>query len=510
MLTAPGPPAPLTVGTAGHVDHGKTALVQVLTGTDTDRLAEEKARGLSIELGFAEVELESGRRLSLIDVPGHERFIRTMVAGATGIDCYLMVLAATEGVRQQTLEHARILRALSIDVGIVVVTKTDLADPAAARREAAELLPEAEVVICPPRMADRRAPVLAALERAARRARGRIAEPGQPPILHIDRRFSVAGAGTVVTGTLVCGEIAAGDHLTVLPQDVEVRVRGLQVHGRQLPRAQAGQRVAVNLARVGRVAIERGDVLAGPGAVGASFVLEAALDGACAQDGVPRLVQAHHGTRGTPARVRSVPDSDLIRLHLRHALMARPGDHIVLRDAASRRTLGGAVVVDPHPWNRLEGDSIGRNQDFSRAGRGASSAPAAPPAKRSPAAAPAKRAPTRPPAALGLADTVDEAELARVEAEIRAAVAADGCVTLPGLRDRLGVSRRRAKAFLDYFDNAGVTLRRADDRRVLRGRHRPGAADAGLTQPQHEAADAGATQPRPRTVDADPRDLTKT
>jgi selenocysteine-specific elongation factor len=452
-MTAARPPAPLTVGTAGHVDHGKTALVKALTGTDTDRLAEEKARGLSIELGFAEVELASGRRLSLIDVPGHERFIRTMVSGATGIDCYLMVVAATEGVRQQTLEHAQILRALSIDAGIIVVTKTDLADPAAARRGAAELLPGAEVVVCPPRMADRRAPVLAALERAAQRARGRTAEPGQPPILHIDRCFSVAGAGTVVTGTLVCGELAAGDRLTVLPQDVEVRVRGLQVHGRQVPRAQAGQRVAVNLARGRRVAIERGEVLAGPGAVAPSFVLEAALHGAAAQHGVPRLVHVHHGTRATPARARGIPASDLIRLHLRQALMARPGDHIVLRDAASRRTLGGAVVVDPHP-----------------AGRRRASAPAAPPARL---------APTRAPAALGLAATVDTTELARVEAEIRAAVAADGYLTLPGLRDRLGISRGRAKAFLDYFDNAGVTLRRADDRRVLRGRSRHDAADTG-------------------------------
>ena len=173
VLTAAGP---LTVGTAGHVDHGKTALAAAVTGTDTDRLPQEKARGLSIELGFAAVSLPSGRGMSLVDVPGHERFIRTMVAGVTGIDAYLMVIAATDGVREQTVEHARILRALGIDAGLVVITKTDLAAPDAAAAQARELLPGVRMIVCPPRAADRRAPVVGALDRAdtpAHRPRGR-------------------------------------------------------------------------------------------------------------------------------------------------------------------------------------------------------------------------------------------------------------------------------------------------------------------------------------------------
>src|ERR1022692_2882222 len=204
------PAAPLTLGTAGHVDHGKTALVRALTGTDTDRLPEEKARGMSIELGYAELALPSGRRLSVVDVPGHERFLRTMVAGATGIDCYLMVIAADEGVSQQTREHARVLSSLGVTTGVVAITKIDLADPRRAIEEAGWLMADAEIVACCARSASGLTELIAALDCAAARLKSRASGEG-PVVMHIDRSFTLTGIGTVITGTLSSGTVAAGD-----------------------------------------------------------------------------------------------------------------------------------------------------------------------------------------------------------------------------------------------------------------------------------------------------------
>ncbi|MEA2317475.1 MAG: selenocysteine-specific elongation factor, partial [Solirubrobacteraceae bacterium] len=229
-MTAGG--RPLTLGTAGHIDHGKTALIAALTGVDTDRLPEEKARGISIELGYAPLRLPDGRRLSVVDVPGHERFVRTMVAGATGIDLYLMVVAADDGVMPQTVEHAAVLRGLGVSEGVVAVTKADLADPEPAARAAAELMGAAgavEVVACSARTGAGVDAVAAALQRVAERLPGRAAIAAEP-VLHVDRSFTIHGAGTVVTGTLWSGAVARGDTLALLPAGVRVRVRGVQVH----------------------------------------------------------------------------------------------------------------------------------------------------------------------------------------------------------------------------------------------------------------------------------------
>ena len=248
---------PLTLGTAGHIDHGKTALVHALTGVDTDRLPEEKARGISIALGYAPLTLAT-RTLSVVDVPGHERFVRTMVAGATGIDLYLMVVAADDGVMPQTREHAAVLAALGVEAGVVAVTKSDLADPERASIEAAELLPGAEIVA---RVG--RAPGTAwtrcatALERAAQQVAPR-AEDG-PLRLHVDRVFTIRGAGTVVTGTLWSGTAVRGETVTVLPSGVRARIRAVEVHDQPVERAEAGQRVALNLVARGEIA--RGDVV---------------------------------------------------------------------------------------------------------------------------------------------------------------------------------------------------------------------------------------------------------
>ena len=254
--------------------------MHALTGVDTDRLPQEKARGMSIELGFAPLVLASGRHVSVIDVPGHERFVRTMVAGATGIDFYLMVIAADDGVMPQTLEHAEVLAALGIEQGVVAITKSDRAAPEMAAAEAAELLPTAEIVACSARTGDGVADVAAALERVAQRVqpRGEGRRAGAA-VLHIDRVFTIHGAGTVVTGTLWSGTIAVGDTLHLLPAQRPVRVRSLQVHDEPAEQARSGQRVAVNLAAIARRDVARGDALAAPAAgIVPAHVIDAALD----------------------------------------------------------------------------------------------------------------------------------------------------------------------------------------------------------------------------------------
>ena len=247
-----------TLGTAGHIDHGKTVLVRALTGVDTDRLPEEQARGISIELGYAPLELPSGRRLSVVDVPGHERFVRTMVAGATGIDLFLMVVAADDGVMPQTREHAAVLAALGLTAGVVAVTKADLADPARAAAEAAELLPGAEVVPVAAPSGEGLDALRAALDRVASGLPARVS--GGALRLHVDRSFTIRGAGTVVTGTLWEGTAARGDEVTILPAGTPARIRSVQVHDEPRERAEAGQRVALNLAGVARDEVARGDV----------------------------------------------------------------------------------------------------------------------------------------------------------------------------------------------------------------------------------------------------------
>ncbi|HEV2820006.1 MAG TPA: selenocysteine-specific translation elongation factor, partial [Solirubrobacteraceae bacterium] len=255
---APGVAPPLTLGTAGHIDHGKTALVGTLTGVATDRLAEERRRGISIELGYARLDLPSGRALSVVDVPGHERFVRTMVAGATGIDLFLMCVAADDGVMPQTLEHAAVLAGLGVRHGVVAITKADLrggAGVASASEQAADLLPGAEIVAVSARAGTGLDALRAALDRCAARlaSRARLQDGGRP-VLHVDRSFTIKGAGTVVTGTLWRGSVGRGDELQLLPAaardraaGVRARVRGVQVHDAAVQRAAAGQRVAVNL-----------------------------------------------------------------------------------------------------------------------------------------------------------------------------------------------------------------------------------------------------------------------
>src|SRR5213595_626910 len=267
----------LTVGTAGHIDHGKTWLVRALTGVDTDRLPEEKARGISIDLGYAPLELPGGLRLSLIDVPGHERFVRNMVAGATGIDLFLLVIDAAEGARPQTHEHLAILRLLGIERGVVALTKRDLVDDETlelARAEAEELVPGAPVVAVSARTGAGLDELRAALAATAEeRARGDAATR-----LYVDRVFSLRGIGTVATGTLWSGSIGEGDLLRVEPRGRDVRVRSVQVHDTPVGRAAAGQRVAVSLPGIERAELRRGDALVAPRAYVPSYRLDVEVD----------------------------------------------------------------------------------------------------------------------------------------------------------------------------------------------------------------------------------------
>jgi selenocysteine-specific elongation factor len=333
---------PLTLGTAGHVDHGKTWLIRALTGTDTDRLPEERARGISIALGYARLELPDGAQLSVVDVPGHERFVRTMVAGATGIDLFLLVVDAREGPRAQTYEHLDILRLLGVERGVVAVTKADAVHEGTlevAVAVAQELVPRAEVVAVSAvngsgldELREALARAAAGYERARRLAATR---------LYVDRVFSLRGIGTVATGTLWSGSVAVGDELELAPRGGRVRVRSVEVHGESTERADAGQRVA--LALVGPRP-QRGDALVAGGAYPASYRLDVELDELAPLDDGARVL-VHHGTSAALARVRRIGMS-YAQLRLARPVVAARGDRLLLRRGT---TIGGGRVLDPAP-----------------------------------------------------------------------------------------------------------------------------------------------------------------
>ena len=331
---------PLTIGTAGHIDHGKTWLVRALTGKDTDRLPEERARGISIDLGYAPLDLPDGRRLSLVDVPGHERFVRTMVAGATGIDLFLLVIDAAEGARAQTREHLAILRLLGVERGVVAVTKSDAVDAETlelALAEARELLPSADVVAVSAKTGVGLDELRSALGRAAAASR----RDDGPPRLYVDRVFTLRGIGTVATGTLWSGRIAAGEVLRMEPAGRDVRVRSVQVHDREVDAAQAGQRVAVSLPGIGRTELRRGDVLVRPHAYRPSYRLDIVLEEVAP---IPARALVHHGTSATLARVVRV--GRFAQLRLDAPVVAARGDRVVLRTGT---TVGGGRVIDAAP-----------------------------------------------------------------------------------------------------------------------------------------------------------------
>jgi selenocysteine-specific elongation factor len=515
---------PLTVGTAGHIDHGKTALVRALTGRDTDRLAEEQRRGMSIELGFASLDL-GDRRLSLVDVPGHERFVRTMIAGASGIDMFLLAVAADDGPMPQTREHLAVLRALGVEHGVVALTKVDLVDEetrALAAEAAAELIPEAPLVEVSAATGEGIEALRIALAEAAasvdeKRAEVRsglspdtgeksVHEPDTlsgEPVLHVDRAFTVAGHGTVVTGTLWSGRIERGRRVTVLPSGREARVRSIEVHDQALETADAHQRVALNLGGIERDEVERGDVIATEAAgVQVTYRLDVDLHldglGADAAPGARAIlaeprVQVHLGTRDSAARVVDLGDGGA-QLRLEQPLLARAGDRVVIRRIAPPDTLGGGIVRDPSPPRH------GPGWEPLAAEERPAAAPPPRPIEPSPFArkvlAELEKDNARPRGAAQLAEDLGAGrrEVEKAFSELAAAGAAvrakadvvfaapayenlarlalalaerDGSATIASVRDTLGLSRKYAQALLEQLD-AEKRLRRDGDRHLPR------------------------------------------
>ncbi|HEX3345488.1 MAG TPA: selenocysteine-specific translation elongation factor, partial [Polyangiaceae bacterium] len=354
------------IGTAGHVDHGKTTLVRALTGVDTDRLPEEKRRGISIELGFAPLDLGDGLVASVVDVPGHRRLVRAMIAGASGMELVMLVVAADEGVMPQTREHVAVCELLGLSRAVVVVTKADAVEAelaGMAGEEAMALLGErwrAETVRCSAKTGEGLDEVRAALRRAL------AALP--PPVKHehvrlgVDRVFTVRGAGTVVTGTLVAGNLAAGDALHVVGERAsrETAARGLQVHDAAVDRAEAPTRLAVNLAGVALDEVKRGDVVTTDAHLRTTTLFDVLLHGEHAAARGAALT-VHVGTASTPARVDAVTateDAVVARVRMAHPTALAGGDRVVLRggvEGPSGAVVGGGLVVDAHPDRRASG-----------------------------------------------------------------------------------------------------------------------------------------------------------
>lgn len=353
------------IGTAGHVDHGKTTLVKALTGHDTDRLKEEKVRGISIELGFAPFTLPSGQRIGLVDVPGHERFIKNMLAGVGGIDLVMLVIAADEGIMPQTREHLDIINLLQVKGGVVVITKADLVETEwldLIREEVEEVLKDSVLagapVIAVSAMTGQGIPeLIAVLEKLVSDIEERPAT-GQAR-LPIDRVFTITGFGTVVTGTLISGRLQMGQEVVLLPSGKQSRIRSLQVHGKRVEEAKAGQRVAVNLHGLEINEVDKGEVLTVPGAFVPTYRLDVELEV------LPTVEKAlQHGQRlrfylGTSevfCRLRLLDREELeagtrapVQLVLEQPVVAAKRDRFIVRTYSPMHTVAGGQIIDAHP-----------------------------------------------------------------------------------------------------------------------------------------------------------------
>ncbi len=377
----------LILGTAGHIDHGKTALVQALTGIDTDRLPEEKRRGITIDLGFANLRIEDRCEIGIVDVPGHEGFIRNMLAGATGIDLALLVVAANEGVMPQTREHLAILELLGVRTMIVALTKCDLVDAEwleLARDDVRTLLADtpfatSAIIAVSARTRAGLDELLQHLDRAATTLAGR--SDADLFRLPIDRVFTVRGTGTVVTGTVWSGAAERDRVLRILPGNATARVRGIQAHGEERTRATAGQRAALALAGLNRADLKRGDALVEGNGWEAASILTVSLRGLAGA--LPlrtgQRVRFHLGTAEVMGRFvpfepgKLEPGQEaLAQLRLEEPVVARAGDHFVLRSWSPVTTIAGGRVLEPAARKRKRPDAEVRNRLASILGKGRS------------------------------------------------------------------------------------------------------------------------------------------
>jgi len=350
------------VGTAGHIDHGKTSLVKALTGTDADRLPEEKRRGITVDIGFAEMSVGDSH-FGFVDVPGHERFVKNMLAGASGIDLVILVIAADDGVMPQTREHFEICRLLNVRAGLIAITKCDLVDGETlelAKLEAAELvdgsfLENLPVIPVSSQTGEGIEAICDALSQAASSLKTR--HNDRVMRLPIDRSFSMKGFGTVVTGTLASGEICEGSELELLPVLQKVRVRGLQTHGKSVTSAHAGQRVAVNLAGVDHRDMTRGMVLAEPETLLPTQIIDAEIEMLSTSPRPLRSrqrVRLHIGTTEVLARISVLNENgeialggrDLVQLTTETSIVTIPSERFIIRSYSPQVTIGGGVIID--------------------------------------------------------------------------------------------------------------------------------------------------------------------
>jgi selenocysteine-specific elongation factor len=352
----------IVLGTAGHVDHGKTSLVKALTGIDTDRLKEEKARGITIELGFAYLDLPCGHRLGIVDVPGHEKFVRNMVAGVAGIDILAFVIAADEGIMPQTREHFEICRLLGVERGIIVITKKDMVEPdwlAMVQEEVRDyfkgsFLAEAPMLSVSSVTGEGLAEVRNALDQLV--AASDFSEAYGPFRLPVDRVFSIKGFGAVITGTSISGRIGLGDEITLYPSGQQGRVRGIQVHAADVREVEAGHRTAINIQGVDKDLIRRGEVAAKPGSLQPSYIMDAdfiylALNEKKLKNRT--RVRIHLGTAEIMGRVVLLDDDEIspgstanVQLLFEEPACAWPDDHYVIRSYSPVFTIGGGRILN--------------------------------------------------------------------------------------------------------------------------------------------------------------------
>lgn len=353
------------IGTAGHVDHGKTLLVKALTGIDTDRLIEEKKRGITIELGFAHLDWPDGTQAGIVDVPGHEKFIKNMLAGAGGIDLAMLIIAADDGIMPQTIEHLNILTLLGIKDGLIVITKSDTVDPEWLEMMQEEIedrtkgtfLEGKPIVSVSAYTGQGISELKEMLRELVHKAENKNLRA--PFRLPIDRVFSVEGFGTVVTGTLIEGSISKGETAVLVPSGTEVRIRNLQVHGKATESAYAGQRVAVNLANLKTTDVQRGETLAKPGSVRTTRMLDVRLQNLKDSGRIIRTdsqVHLYHGASVLLTKVILIGRDELppgescyAQLRLTEPLAAKKDDRFVIRFYSPVETIGGGIILDENP-----------------------------------------------------------------------------------------------------------------------------------------------------------------